>query len=133
MSTKTVTVRETYVARFFTETTRTEVEGRDVAAAVAALQPYEMGFSFFDQQVETHKTTWGEEKTDYGPRLDETGIYYPGGTLYMRDQVLDPTGEFAGESFDILRSNVENNNVQALVKTRSGNLIQFHPDRDHII
>lgn len=109
--------------RFFTETYTEQIPERTVAAALAVLPPYAFGFRFFDLVDEK------PEVPDLGPdivvevrrkRLNVSGRYYVGGTVYTLAQI-EAKARRNKEKWGILASNMRGNGWPRVVVTATGN------------
>lgn len=76
-------------------------------------------FQFFDQVKKTAEVD-GVKRTISGDRKNISPKYFPGGSIFTKDQI-----EAMGTDFRILRANMDNDGWGVMVKTRRGNFQPF--------
>lgn len=106
---------------FYPEEQVIAVDVRD-PQAIAAEHSGAFSFQFFDQ-VSAEVEVDGVKRRVFGDRKNLSPKYFPGGTVFTKDDI-----EAMGPEFRILRANMNNDGWGVMVKTRRGNFQPFTKD-----
>lgn len=109
-----------YPGILFSETSIKEIDSRDIEIEIPNNS---FGYRFFD--IEEIKLSTGEILT--GERKNESGTFYKG-KMYSLEQVKDIFPEHK-----TLIRNMENNEIDFIVKTNMENFQPFNSEKDKII
>jgi hypothetical protein len=107
----------------FSEEGDVEISEYSTNVALGSLPGYAFAFQIYKLQILEAKVEDGST-TEVRKRTDESGWYYPDGTVVPAEQLKDER---------ILYSNLKSFNASYAVKTRQGNWQPFYPEKDKII
>jgi hypothetical protein len=104
---------------FYPEESRLRLKQYSATEALRKLPKTAFAFTLYDVEIRSGKLEDGET-IEQRKKVNESGRFYPGGEIKYLEEIKS-----MGEGFEILASNMENNDWNSVVRTRAGNFQPF--------